>query len=113
MCVVIQRCPRDRVPISTAKVDEMVRAGRIQEVAQYCESDVLNTYRLWLTYELFRGTITAEQLAFSEAQAREFIRTRKSENPHLRGAVGLSGTAHSPASHTSIIDRLLSPLRTQ
>jgi hypothetical protein len=44
----------------------MVEAGRIAEVAQYCGSDVLNTYRLWLVYELFRANISAEQLAFSE-----------------------------------------------
>jgi hypothetical protein len=43
----------------------MVRAGLISEVAQYCEADVVNTYRLWLVYELFRGAITTEQLAFS------------------------------------------------
>ena len=29
-------------------------AGQIEEVARYCESDVLNTYRVWLVYELFR-----------------------------------------------------------
>ena len=35
---------------------------QIEEVARYCESDVFNTYRVWLVYELFRGAITAEQL---------------------------------------------------
>jgi hypothetical protein len=61
----------------------MVQADRIAKDAQYCESDVLNTYRLWLIYELFRGNITSEQLAYSEAQAADFVRTRKSDNPHL------------------------------
>jgi predicted PolB exonuclease-like 3'-5' exonuclease len=28
--------------------------GRIQDIADYCESDVVNTYRVWLRYELFR-----------------------------------------------------------
>ena len=69
--------------IDGGEVETMVQAGRIAEVAQYCESDVLNTYRLWLVYELFRGDITAEQLAFSEAQATEFVRSRKSDNSHL------------------------------
>jgi hypothetical protein len=66
----------------------MVRAGRIGEVAQYCEADVANTYRLWLVYELFRGAITTEQLTFSEAQRAEFIRTRKADNPHLSATLG-------------------------
>jgi hypothetical protein len=69
--------------IDGGEVEAMVRAERINEVAQYCEADVLNTYRLWLVYELFRGTITTEQLAHSEAQVADFIRTRKADNPHL------------------------------
>jgi hypothetical protein len=69
--------------IDGGEVEVMIEAGRIAEVAQYCESDVLNTYRLWLVYELFRGAITAEQLAYSETQATDFVRTRKSENPPI------------------------------
>jgi predicted PolB exonuclease-like 3'-5' exonuclease len=75
--------------IDGGEVEAMVQAGRIAEVAQYCESDVLNTYRLWLVYELFRGGITAEQLSFSETQAADFVRTRKAENPHLASTVGV------------------------
>jgi predicted PolB exonuclease-like 3'-5' exonuclease len=64
-------------------VEAMVRAGRISEVAQYCEADVVNTYRLLLIYELFRGAMTTAQLAMSEEQIAEFIRSRKAENLHL------------------------------
>jgi predicted PolB exonuclease-like 3'-5' exonuclease len=41
--------------IDGSRVEEMVRTGQIEEVARYCESDVLSTYRIWLVYELFRG----------------------------------------------------------
>jgi 3'-5' exonuclease len=71
-----------------SEVESMVQTGRIAEVAEYCESDILNTYQLWLVYELFRGDITAEQLAFSETQAADFVRTRKSDNPHLAVSMG-------------------------
>ena len=74
--------------IDGSRVEEMVRAGQIEEVARYCETDVLNTYRVWLVYELFRGAITAKELDWSEAQVREFVATRKSANPHLCTAVG-------------------------
>jgi 3'-5' exonuclease len=67
----------NRVSAVGLQVRPMVQAGRIAEVAQYCESDVLNIYRLWLIYELFRGAITAEQLAFSEARAADFILWRR------------------------------------
>jgi predicted 3'-5' exonuclease similar to PolB exonuclease domain len=62
--------------IEGSRVEEMVRAGQIEEVARYCESDVLNTYRVWLIYELFRGAITAKELDWSEAQIREFVASR-------------------------------------
>jgi len=51
---------------------EMVLAGQIEEVARYCESDVLNAYRVWLIYELFRGAITDRQLDWSEAANPRF-----------------------------------------
>src|SRR5262245_16041486 len=75
--------------VDGSKVEDMVRAGRIQDVALYCESDVLNTYRVWLVYELFRAAITPAQLEWSEAQIREYVRTRKTTNSHLAAALGL------------------------
>jgi 3'-5' exonuclease len=75
--------------IDGSKVDEMVRAGQIDEVARYCESDVLNTYRVWLRYELFRGAITEQQLEWSEGQIRDFVAARKSANTNLLAVVGV------------------------
>ena len=69
----------------------MVLVGRIDEVTQYCESDVLNTYRVWLVYELFRGSITAKELEWSETQVRDFVANRKAANPHLCAAIGVTG----------------------
>jgi len=74
--------------IDGSKVEEMVAAGQIEEVARYCESDVLNTYKVWLVYELFRGSITTKELDWSEAQIRDFVANRKTTNPHPSGAVG-------------------------
>jgi predicted PolB exonuclease-like 3'-5' exonuclease len=64
ICKIIGR-PGKPPGMDGGEVEAMIRAGRIGEVAQYCEADVVNTYRLWLVYELFRGNITAKQLAFS------------------------------------------------
>jgi len=77
--------------IDGSKVDAMVAAGKIDEVARYCESDVVNTYRLWLIYELFRGTITAVEHAWSEQQLGDFLRQSKTNNPHLLAAMNLTG----------------------
>jgi predicted PolB exonuclease-like 3'-5' exonuclease len=84
--------------VDGSRVEEMVLAGRIEEVARYCESDVLNTFRVWLVYELFRGSITVKELDWSEAQIRDFIATRKSTNPHLCSVVGADIAAETTAS---------------
>ena len=84
------------VGIDGSRVEEMVLAGQTEEVARYCETDVLNTYRVWLVYELFRGSITTEQLDWSEAQLRDFVVSRKTGNPHLCSAVGVRAQKNLP-----------------
>jgi predicted PolB exonuclease-like 3'-5' exonuclease len=36
------------------EVERCFNEGKIKEVADYCETDVINTYRVWLRHELFR-----------------------------------------------------------
>jgi 3'-5' exonuclease len=48
----------------------------IKEIADYCETDVVNTYRVWLRYELFRGRLTESEQQTSERNLADFIRAR-------------------------------------
>jgi predicted PolB exonuclease-like 3'-5' exonuclease len=52
--------------IDGSQVEAYFNAGRIQEIADYCKSDVINTYRLWLRHELFRGRMDHAQFECSE-----------------------------------------------
>ena len=70
--------------INGAEVDKYFREGRLREIADYCESDIVNTYRVWLRHELFRGTLTHAGQRVGEAILQEFIDTRISTKPHLR-----------------------------
>jgi len=45
-------------------------------LAWYCESDVINTYRVWLRYELFRGKLTKQSYEDSEANLHRFLDAR-------------------------------------
>jgi 3'-5' exonuclease len=67
-----------------SEVDRYVQEGRIGEVAAYCETDVISTYRVWLVYELFRGTMTRAEFDASEANLMEFVGQRVAVKPHLR-----------------------------
>jgi 3'-5' exonuclease len=57
--------------------------GKIKEIAQYCETDVANTYRLWLRYELFRGRLSNAGFQASEAYLHDFIKVRSNAKPYL------------------------------
>jgi predicted PolB exonuclease-like 3'-5' exonuclease len=46
--------------IDGGQIEKYYRDGRIREIADYCESDVLNTYRVWLRHELFRARISKD-----------------------------------------------------
>jgi 3'-5' exonuclease len=69
--------------ISGAEVEKYYRDGHILQIAEYCKSDVLNTYRVWLRYELFRGWLADTEFAASEACLIDIIKARESAKPHL------------------------------
>ena len=69
--------------IDGSEVARYHRDGRIQDVADYCESDVVNTHRVWLRYELFRAKLTEGELDSSEAVLREYIKAHSNTKPHL------------------------------
>lgn len=64
--------------MSGEEVETYYRAGRIVDIAEYCKSDVVNAYRLWLRYELFRGRLTDAGFQASEASLSAFIHHQES-----------------------------------
>ncbi len=56
------------------------REGRIAEIRAYCETDVLNTYLVWLRFELVRGQLSPPEHAAEIARVREWLAGRP--EPH-------------------------------
>jgi predicted PolB exonuclease-like 3'-5' exonuclease len=54
-----------------SEVDAAVRQGRLEEVRRYCETDVMNTYLLYLRFRLLRGELSAGEYAKEVSLARE------------------------------------------
>ena len=73
--------------VDGSKVGEYVAAGRIQDVADYCETDIVNTYLLFLRYDLFRGNLTAAQHSDSVGALLDHIRTKHAGRQHLESFV--------------------------
>lgn len=65
-----------------AAVHAAHQAGRIDDIRRYCETDVLNTYLLYLRFQQMRGTLSADQYAAEISLAREKIAA--SNEPHWR-----------------------------
>jgi predicted PolB exonuclease-like 3'-5' exonuclease len=74
--------------ISGGDVEKYYLEGRIREIADYCETDVVNTYRVWLRHELFCGRLTADGIQASAASLGEYIRARSDFKLHLMSLVG-------------------------
>ena len=73
--------------IHGGEVEKYYREGKIREIADYCESDVVNTYRVWLSYELFRGRLSEAAFQASEANLVAYVRSHANSKPHLADVV--------------------------
>lgn len=71
-----------KMGMSGGEVAEAVADGRIQEVRNYCETDVLNTYLLYLRFQHLRGALDTGRW---EAACDEVAGVlAESEPPHLQ-----------------------------
>ena len=52
-------------------------AGELESIRDYCETDVLNTYLVYLRFELMRGRLFANEYEQKYEQVKEFLRDAK------------------------------------
>lgn len=74
-------------------VTEMVENGRIGEVRDYCETDVLNTYLVYLRLMHHRGTISTEGYNRAIADIIALIEAEGETRPHLAAFMDAWGEA--------------------
>ena len=66
-----------------AQVEPMTVAGRLDDVAAYCESDVVTTYLIYLRFSLVVGDLDFANYENSLQDIRRFIEDRREKRPHL------------------------------
>jgi predicted PolB exonuclease-like 3'-5' exonuclease len=71
-----------KLGMSGDQVFDYWKAGRLAEIRAYCETDVLNTYLVWLRFQLVRGHLAPAAHAAELARAREWLAARA--EPHWR-----------------------------
>ncbi|MBM4192040.1 MAG: 3'-5' exonuclease [Gammaproteobacteria bacterium] len=62
-----------KLSFSGDKVGDAYAAGNLDGIRRYCETDVLNTWLLYLRYQLMRGRIDVAELAAEESKVRELL----------------------------------------
>ena len=71
-----------KLGMSGEQVFDFWKAGRTAEIRAYCETDVLNTYLVWLRFQLVRGRLRAAAYAAESERVRAWLRERA--EPHWR-----------------------------
>ena len=69
--------------VDGSKVTEMFEGGKVQEIRDYCETDVLNTYLVYLRLMHHRGTISTDGYNHAVGDVIALIEAEGAERPHL------------------------------
>ena len=64
-----------KLGMSGAKVWDYFQAGKLSEIRHYCETDVLNTYLVYLRFEFMRGNLDEARLRKEYELVRSTIRS--------------------------------------
>ena len=70
-----------KLGMSGADVGDVYRAGGIRQIRNYCETDVLNTFLVYLKWEVVRGNLSAEMFDRECALLKAWL--DQSEQDHL------------------------------
>jgi predicted PolB exonuclease-like 3'-5' exonuclease len=71
-----------KMGMSGAKVWDNFQDGDLAGIRNYCETDVLNTYLVYLRFELIRGHLTPQEYRTETELVRQTL--EKDAKPHLR-----------------------------
>ena len=72
-----------KMGMSGSKVWDEYLAGNLSNIRNYCETDVLNTYCVYLRFELIRGMIQPTEYDKSLQRLQDYLREEQ-DKPHLQ-----------------------------
>ena len=71
-----------KMGMSGSKVWDQYSSGQIKNIRDYCETDVLNTYCVYLRFELIRGVINMDEYNNAIEHLKSYLNAEK-EKEHL------------------------------
>jgi len=76
-----------KMGVDGSQVWSLYQEGRLQEIRDYCETDVVNTYLVYCRYQLLRGRLTRDAYDAEIALVRTSLQTI--DAPHWRDYMSL------------------------
>jgi predicted PolB exonuclease-like 3'-5' exonuclease len=73
-----------KLGIDGAQVEDFHKQGRIQEIRDYCECDVLGTYLVFLKFALFRGELSEAGYQRSVLVLKDYLKREVASRGHLK-----------------------------
>ena len=68
--------------VDGSKVSKMIDQGKIQEVRDYCETDILNTYLVYLRFMMHRGDIDLDGYKRGVSDVITMIEAKRNKLPY-------------------------------
>jgi predicted PolB exonuclease-like 3'-5' exonuclease len=72
-----------KLDVDGSQVDELFNAGKIEEIRNYCEMDVINTYLLYLKYQYHTGSLSKDHYHLGVSDMISYLKNEGESRPHL------------------------------
>lgn len=73
-----------KIGVDGSQVMQMFDEGKLQEIRNYCETDVINTYLLYLVYQHHNGSISKDSFTKCKLELIEFLQRNSETKPHFK-----------------------------
>ncbi|OFW79826.1 MAG: 3'-5' exonuclease [Alphaproteobacteria bacterium RIFCSPLOWO2_01_FULL_40_26] len=72
-----------KIGVDGSMVTQLYDEGKLQEIRDYCETDVINTYLLYMIYQHHNGSISHDSFVKCKKNLRQFLEKKSAEKSHF------------------------------
>lgn len=73
-----------KIGVDGSMVEEFFYQGRLQEIRDYCETDVLNTFLLYLIYQHHNGSLSKDSLLKSKENLKNLLQEKSTSKINFK-----------------------------
>lgn len=73
-----------KIGVDGSKVTQMYDDGKLKEIRDYCETDVLNTFLLYIIYQHHNGSMSQESLQKCRDSLKDYLQENSKKAAHFK-----------------------------